>query len=313
MIIKTLSRKKPSFFQLYDYMKDGSDDKEIAISRNLHSTNNRYQVLQEFTNNHKLTRNIKNGNALYHDIISFPNIKEVSIERQTAGSRVKLKEKQIARQKEAITILADKYLEKRAKDNIAIGYIHTETNNLHLHLMISSNPKNEPSRHRLSKLQLKEIQKELELYKQQEFPELGRELIYTKEREIEAPNYQSSKSKDQEYQLKHRTKKLSRKDQLKQVLAEIILDSYSKTQLQKKLQKHNLELYERGKTAGIIDLEEQFKGKTKVKHRFKTLGLQLEYENLLEFDRSSEIERRKQEMEKIRENKRSRENDEREG
>ena len=275
MIIKTLSRKKPSFFQLYDYMKDGSDDEKIAISRNLHNTNNRYQVLQEFTNNHKLTKNIKNGNALYHDIISFPNIQNISIERQ----------------KEAITILADEYLECRAKDNIAIGYIHTETNNLYLHLMISSNPKNEPNRHRLSKLQLKEIQQALELYKQQNFPELGQELIYTKEREIEEPNYQSSKSKDQEYQLKHRTKKLSRKDQLKQILAEIILDSYSKTQLQKKLQKHNLELYERGKTAGVIDLEEQSKGISKVKHRFKTLGLELEYKNLLEFDRSKELDR----------------------
>ncbi len=275
MIIKTLSRKKPSFFQLYDYMKDGSDDKETPISRNLHNTNNRYQVLQEFTNNHKLTKNIKNGNALYHDIISFPNTKEVSIERQ----------------KEAITILADKYLKKRAEDNIAIGYIHTETNNLHLHLMISSNPKNESKRHRLSKPQLKEIQKELELYKQQEFPELGQELIYTKEREIEEPNYQSSKSKDQEYQLKHRTKKLSRKDEIKQILAEIMLDSYSKTQLQKKLQKHNLEFYERGHTAGIIDLEEQSKGKTKVKHRFKTLGLELEYQNFMEFEKSKELDR----------------------
>ena len=132
---------------------------------------------------------------------------------------------------------------------------------------------------------------ELEIYKQQNFPELGQELIYTKEREIEEPNYQSSKTKDQEYQLKHRTKQLSRKDHLRQILAEIILDSYSKTQLQKKLQKHNLELYQRGNTAGVIDLEEQSKGKTKVKHRFNTLGLELEYKNLLEFDRSKELDR----------------------
>ena len=111
-------------------------------------------------------------------------------------------------------------------------------------------------------------------------------VLYNKERTKN--KYQSSQSKDRENQFKHRTKEPSRKDQLKQIITEAILDSYSTSQLQKKLKKQNLEFYQRGKTAVIIYLEAKAQGKTKHKHRFKTLDLEQEYQNLLEFDKSRE-------------------------
>jgi hypothetical protein len=197
MIIKSLSRKKPTFFQLYDYMKNGAENQE--------------------------------------------------------------------------------------------------TNNLHLHLMISSNPKNKPNRRRLSKEEFSNIQKEMEIYKNKTFPEMEQEIIYTKERELEK-TYQTSKSKDREYRQKHRTKEPSRNDIIKQITGEILTLSYSKTQFIKKLKQHKLELYQRGKTAGIIDLTAKEQGKTKCKHRFKTLGLETEYENLMEFEKSREIEEKELEI-----------------
>ena len=72
MIIKSLSRKKPTFFQLYDYMLEGADDKDFIISKNLYQTNSRKEVLKQFTKNYEFLPKRKNGNSLYHEIISLP-------------------------------------------------------------------------------------------------------------------------------------------------------------------------------------------------------------------------------------------------
>jgi hypothetical protein len=105
MIIKTLSRKKPSFFQLYDYMLDGADDKEFIISRNIINPHNRKKVLDELNANYKLLPKRKDGNALYHDIISFPHQKNIAIKRQ----------------KEILYDIANRYLEQRTGLNLTIS------------------------------------------------------------------------------------------------------------------------------------------------------------------------------------------------
>ena len=272
MIIKSLSRKKPSFFQLYDYMLDGADDKDFIIAKNIYKAGARKDVLRQFNKNYALLPKRKNGNALYHEIISLPqqDISEIPIRKQ----------------KEILYTIANSYLEKRVGLNLCFGVIHEEKDHLHCHLMISSNEKQADKRYRLEKSDLARIQKEMEIYKQERFPELEDKVLYNKERTKN--KYQSSQSKDRENQFKHRKKEPSRKDQLKQIITEAILDSYSTSQLQKKLKKQNLEFYQRGKTAGIIDLEAKAQGKTKHKHRFKTLDLEQEYQNLLEFDKSRE-------------------------
>ena len=283
MIIKTLSRKKPSFFQLYDYIREGCDDKEFKIVRNIINPQNRTQILQEFTNNYKILPARKDGNSMYHDIISLPHNKEIPVNQQ----------------KEILYDIANKYLQSRAEHNMAIGFIHEEKQNLHCHLMISSNPKYSDRRHRINKGQLKEIQQELELYKIKEYPELGQELIYTKERK--PTMYRSSISKDREYRQQHRTQELSRAEQVRDMVNEVMSESYSKKQLHSKLKKHHLEIYERGKTTGIIDLMAKEKGITKYRYRLKRLGLENVYENFIQFDKSMEIERRKEELEQVRE------------
>lgn len=289
MIIKSLSRKKPSFFQLYDYMVEGvetggKEDKQYIITKNLHQTNNRTQILKQFTQNYALLPSRLNGNSMYHEIISLPHQQNIPIKEQ----------------KEILYNLANKYLEQRVELNLCFGVIHTEKDHLHCHIMISSNGKDSDKRQRLNKAEFSNIQKEMELYKNQKFPELTQELIYTKEREIEQ-TYQSSTSRDREYQQKHRTKEPSRNDIIKQRTAEIMSLSYSKKQLMNKLKEHSIELYQRGQTVGIIDIEAQKKGKSKYKYRLKTLGLETEYENLMEFDRTREIERKKEELEQTRE------------
>ena len=75
MIIKSLSRKKPTFDQLYNYMLDGAEQKHFIISKNLYNTD-KDKVLLQFKENSKLLPKRKNGVFLYHKIISLPGQKE---------------------------------------------------------------------------------------------------------------------------------------------------------------------------------------------------------------------------------------------
>lgn len=270
MIIKSLSRKKPSFFQLYDYMIDGADEKEKVISKNLYQTDSRHEVLKQFTKNHNLLPERKNGNAMYHEILSLPHQKNISL----------------ARQKEILCLLANQYLEDRVQLNLAFGVIHEEKDHLHCHLMISSNEKNSNKRQRLSKTHFAQLQKDLESYKHERFPELEDRVLYNKERTKN--RYQSSQSKDRENQLKHRSGEPSRNEQIQQRVSEAITLSYSLQQLKTKLKQDNLELYTRGNTAGIIDLEAKEQGKQKHKYRLKRLELDEQYQNLLAFEKAKE-------------------------
>jgi hypothetical protein len=72
MIIKSLSRKKPSFIQLYDYMVSGAEKNHFVISKNLYNTDTRRDVIGSFQANAKHLPKRKNGVFLYHEIISLP-------------------------------------------------------------------------------------------------------------------------------------------------------------------------------------------------------------------------------------------------
>ena len=125
------------------------------------------------------------------------------------------------------------------------------------------------------------VRKEIEEYKIQNYPELGKERRHTKEQKKEKT--QSYKGKDKEYRQKYRTGEKSRNDEIKQIIASCFAISYTKEKFKKNLKAKGLELYEDSETrVGIIDLEAKEQGKKKHKHRFKTLGLFDYYSNFLE-------------------------------
>ena len=79
--------------------------------------------------------------------------------------------------------------------------------------------------------------------------------------------------------------------------------------LQKNPKEYNLEFYQRGKTAGIIDLTQKQQGKVKYKHRFKSLGLEDEYQNFLEFKKSKEQKEQGEKTKEKDQNKEKERND----
>lgn len=273
MIIKSLSRKKPSFIQLYDYMVSGAEKSHFVISKNLYNTDTRRDVIGQFQANAKHLPKRKNGVFLYHEIISLPEQKEISKKKQ----------------KEMLCDVANKYLEKRTGLNLAFGVIHEEKQHLHCHLMISSNEINSPKRQRLSKAQFNQIQKEIEIYKLEKFPELQDKTLYNKD--LTKNKVIKSKSKDRENQFKHRTKEQSRAEKVREITQKAILSSFTVKDFQESLQKQGFEFYLRGKTAGVID-----KNNDNTKYRLARLDLDTDFQNLLEFEKA-----REKEIEKIKE------------
>ena len=70
MIIKSMSRKEPSFGQLATYMTSEKSDSRYDIHHHCYARNTD-DIISEFTTNSELLQKRKNGNYLYHDIISI--------------------------------------------------------------------------------------------------------------------------------------------------------------------------------------------------------------------------------------------------
>lgn len=251
MIIKSMARKEPTFTQLYDYItREGDYAPEYCFTRNF-ILRDREAILNEFERNATLLRKRKNGNYLYHEIISITRAKGISQEEQ----------------KEQLLKIVQQYAESRAKDCLVFGGLHVEKdNNLHFHLMVSANKLNQSKRYRLSKQQFSEIKIGLETHVLEHHPELEQAKL------ISAEKRQGAKTSNREQALKRRTGKPTQKDLFKEKLQGIFEKSVDKSDFFDNLESADIECYTRGKTIGFLDRDN---GK---KHRLKTLGLEAEFE-----------------------------------
>ena len=264
-----MSRKKVDFVKLFEYMEQEAEP-NTRLSRNLYDLE-KDSILNAYQKNFEYLEKRKNGNSYYHEIISLEKNEKIPKQRQ----------------KQILYDLANKYLEKRAGGHLCYGVVHNDREHLHAHLMISSNEKYSEKRKRLSKREYGEIQKELEEYRLEKYPELETERLFDQERKRKL---QSSKSADREYRQKLRTGEESRSERVKRKAGEALALSYGEKDFIKKLRQSGLEYYKRGNTAGVIDLEGQEQGKKKCKYRLKRLGLDIEFAKILEMERRKEQE-----------------------
>ncbi len=112
------------------------------------------QIRREFQANARLLPARKNGNILFHEVLSF------SAADQEALSPSVL---------EALT---RRYLEIRAPYALGYARAHFDSGNPHVHIVLSANNFASHRRLRLPKARFREIQMELERYQRQIFPQL---------------------------------------------------------------------------------------------------------------------------------------------
>ncbi len=267
MIIKSMSRKSKSFSQLYDYLT--RDKSSHTFSRNTYSNSkNKKEFVNEFYENSRHLREARGKVFMYHEVLSL-EANELSLERQ----------------KEILLDMAEKYLLQRAEHHLSFGVIHEEKNNMHLHLMISANKIEGEKRVRLSKKEFSQIQQRLENYKNQKYKELNQSSLYQDKKDL-------SKEKQNEQELKNRGAR-SVKDEIKENLRATFSKATSSTYIENHLKTLGYEIYTRGKTQGV-----RYKNKN---YRFKTLGLESEYQQLVKkLERIQEREIRRQKVKEER-------------
>ena len=234
MIIKSMSRKEGSFSQLYKYMEKGAnrDDDKYRFIYNCFGRK-KEQVLNEFQNNSEQLKQRKNGVYLYHEIISISRSKNLSNEAQ----------------KKALYEIVQEYTKRRAFGNLACGYMHDEKdNNLHFHLMISSNEVGKSNRTSLRKKEFSTLKVEMEKWVLMKYPELEQAKIISKKN-----HYKDNK------------------EEFTDSLQSILSTAKSREDFHKLLENNQASYKVRGKTITFTNT------KTGKKHRLNTLGLAGEY------------------------------------
>lgn len=245
MIVKSMSRKVPSFGQLIGYIDRDEGQERWRIRHNV-MARDPDRIRGEFEQNGALLSKRKNGVYLYHEIISITRARGLSEEEQKA----RLQE------------IAETYVASRCPDNLVYGGLHQDKeHSFHYHLMISANRVGDSRRLRLSKGQFREVQVQLERHVLRAMPELEQKVAIDKR-----ADRRKSRS---EAELERRTGEVPKKDQLRTRVLEALEAASDRDALLQAFGRTELELYVRGKTLGVIDLE------TGAKHRLKTLDLEL--------------------------------------
>jgi len=249
MIIKSMSRKVPSFGQLIDYMSDiDKSDEKYNIYQNIYSRKNA-DIEQEFKQNAETMFKRKNGVYLYHEILSITKAKNLEDKIQ----------------KEILRSIAYEYAGKRAAHNLIFATLHDDhDDHLHYHFIISANALGESKETRMSKAQFDSFKKNLEMRTLKKYPELEQKIIINKQ----AGEKLSNKGSEQ----KRRTGKTPQRDLVKNKLQDIFSRADSKQAFFDALDKAGFEIYVRGKTIGILDKANNRK------YRLKTLGILDEFE-----------------------------------
>lgn len=164
MIIKSMSRKEPSFGALMDYIDRELGQEETRIRHNLMGRG-RDRIRAEFERNGHLLRRRKNGVYLYHEIISLTRAQGIPAKAQH----------------ELLHRIVQQYIAARCPDNLCYGGMHQDKDHsYHFHLMISANRAGEEKRFRLTKKQFRDIQVGLEAHVLEHHPELEQQLAIGK-------------------------------------------------------------------------------------------------------------------------------------
>ena len=254
MIIKSLSRKSPTFGQLANYMASEKSDERFDIHRNCYSRNHE-RIAAEFFENSKHLSKRKNSNFLYHEIISL------SVPEGVDPSTFK----------EDLRDIVDLYVEARCSRNLVYGCLHEDhTHNLHYHLMISANERGEKRRSFLTKAEFAKVKKQLEAHVLKNYEHLQQKELIGAEKQGEKISMTAG-------EVQRRTGELPQRDEVKTAITEAMDQTTKMENFIFHLEENGYRFYIRGKNYGVEAINQD--GKTK-KYRFSTLGL---HERLEEF------------------------------
>lgn len=265
MILKSMSRKEPSFGQLAAYMSDEKSDRAFDLHHNLFARDPG-DIAQEFETNAQRLGRRRGGNYLYHEILS--------IDTRLCGQSRDVREQ--------LRLLALEFVQKRCPRNIVYGALHRDhAEHLHYHLMISANERGEAKRLRLTKAEFDVAKREIERSARTNYPELKQaEILSSSPQEKQHRRETRESRKAQEMQ--KRGARLTKTEALAQELRAILAYAKSQAELERLLAEKGFTFYERGKHCGVRPIPMEGETKGRKSYRFATLGIQAEHADFMD-------------------------------
>jgi hypothetical protein len=247
VILKSLSRKTPSFAQLAQYILQEHDKPAPdGLSRFIYTKNLKGKTVDEWvaeleTNESYRLRRTKNQVYLNHVIISWH-----VLDRQNITTAM-LKD------------IAHEFANRRGIAQY-IAAPHYSQNTVHLHILHGIEYRTGKSL-RISKSHFAQIKRDLESIQRERYPAIQHSTI-------DHDKNNKDRSHDTEYHIKQRTG-TTRKEYLKHAVEQALSVAASTEELKQLLQEQGITVYKRGnKLQGVLAPE------TNRKHRFSKLGLE---------------------------------------
>lgn len=254
MIVKSISRKTRSFRELLAYISKPAQKGPLWLHNLPASRSDPESVARQLEENAKLLRRRRNGNVLYHEILSFSLVD---------GGRIDLA---IA---ESVT---RRYLELRAPYALAAARTHFNTSCPHVHMVISANELGSTDRLRITKGRFETIKLQLTSFVRERFPQLERSG-----EDLRGGNAPRDSRAEQERRRRGEVRP-SRKQVLRDQVAAVLSAALSGEDCYRRLLAIGLRLYKHGSSIGI----EEATTSTRRRYRLKTLGLDLEFERAMQ-------------------------------
>lgn len=166
MILKTYSRKHPTFQQLIHYIaEERLPQYETDLFFRLHhnvSARSLEQTIADFETNDQYRLPRKNGNACYHTILSFAPLDTHKLTKAMLWN------------------IAQTYIQKRDPQALYFIQPHQDKDHIHLHCCISGNRFASCKATRIPRSDFYQLRIALEQYQQRTYPQLSYSLIYNK-------------------------------------------------------------------------------------------------------------------------------------
>jgi hypothetical protein len=265
MIIKSMSRKEPSFGQLAAYMSDEKSDRDFDLHHNLFARDPG-TIAQEFETNAQRLGRRRGGNYLYHEILS--------IDTRACGQSRDVREQ--------LRLLALEFVQKRCPRNIVYGALHRDhAEHLHYHLMISANERGDAKRLRLTKAEFDVAKREIERSARTNYPELKQTEILASSPQEKQERRETRESRNAQ-EMQKRGARLTKTEALAQELGAILAYSNSQPELERLLKEKGFTFYERGKHCGVRPIPVEGETKGRKAYRFATLGIEAEHAGFVE-------------------------------
>lgn len=255
MIPVSMSRKTRSFRQLSAYMDSEKSDTRYDLHHN-YFVRGRENIAGAFFENSQHLKSRRNGNYLYHEILSITL--EQGVDRAYA--------------KQCLREITLKYISERCPRNMVYGCLHEDhADHLHYHLMISANELGEEKRHWLTKSQYDAVKRDLETHVLENYPDLKQRKIITADRKEKRSSRKAAAQK-------RRTGKLERQEQVRDTIFGAMAHTSSFADFEAKLKAQGFEYYRRGKNHGVRVSHEDGKVQN---YRFSTVGAGTAFEEYL--------------------------------